>query len=156
VTIKRNQAHKGIVLFGPGIDRRVAVIVDRGDTENLVPGTNITMDELHRYQLLGRRLQARAMASVLSDLFRAVVWPVKKLAAAFGRALREATAIRQLGALDDHLLRDIGIIRRENIPAAVVGLMHRPAVAVAAPAPVVLRPASQQAASNDPHAKAAA
>jgi len=153
VTIKGNQARKGIALFGPGIDRRVAVIVDRGDTDNLVPGTNISMDELHRYQLLGRRLQARATASALNGLFRAVARPVKKLAVAYRRALREATAIRQLGALDDHLLRDIGI-RRENIPAAVVGLMNRPAVAVAAP--VVLRPARQQAASNDPHAKAAA
>ena len=155
MTIKRNQAQKGIALFGPGIDRRVAVIVDRGDTENLVPGTNITMDELHRHQLLGRRLQARAMASALGGLLSAVVWPVKKLAAAYGRALRAATAIRQLEALDDHLLRDIGI-RRENIAAAVVGLMNRPAVAVAAPPPVVLRPAGQQATSNDAYAKAAA
>jgi uncharacterized protein YjiS (DUF1127 family) len=155
VTIKRNQARKGTALFGPGIDRRVAVIVDRGDTDNLVPGTNITMDELHRHQLLGRRLQARAMASALGDLFRAVVSPVTKLAATYGRARREAAAIRQLGVLDDHLLRDIGI-RRENIPAAVVGLMNRPADAVAAPAPVVLRPAGRQAASNDPDAKAAA
>jgi uncharacterized protein YjiS (DUF1127 family) len=153
LTIKRNQAPKGIALFGPGVDRRVAVIADRGDTDNLVPGTNITMDELHQYQLLGRRLQARATASALGDLFRAVVSPVKKLAAAYGRVLREATAIRQLGALDDHLLRDIGI-RRENIPAAVAGLMNRPAVAHAAP--VVLPPAGQQAACNDPHAKAAA
>ncbi len=155
MTIKQNQAQKGIALFGPGIDRRVAVIVDRGDTDNRVPGTNITMDELHRYQLLGRRLQARAMASALSGLFRAVVLPGKKLAAAYVRARREATAIRQLGALDDHLLRDIGI-SRGSIPAAVAGLMNRPAVAGAAPAPVVLRPARQQAAFNDPHANAAA
>jgi len=153
VTIRRNQARNGTALPGPGIDRRVAVIVDRGDTANLVPGTNITMDELHRYQLLGRRLQARATA--IGGLLNAVVWPVKKLAAAYAWALREATAIRQLEALDDHLLRDIGI-RRENIPAAVAGLMKRPAVAVAAPPPVGLRTAGQRAASNDPHAKVAA
>ena len=153
--IKRNQAPKRIALFEPGVDRRVAVIVDRGDTDNLVPGTRVTMVELHQYQLLGRQLRARAMASALGDLFRAVVRPVKKLAAACGRALRKATAVRRLEALDDHLLRDIGI-RRENIPAAVAGLMNRPAVAVAAPAPVLLRAADQQAACNDPHAKAAA
>jgi len=153
VTITRNQASKGIALFEPGVDRRIAVIVDQGDTDNLVPGTNVTMDALHHYQLLGRRLQARAMASALVRLFSAAVWPVKKLAADYARGLREAAAIRQLGALDDHLLRDIGI-RRENIPAAVAGLMSRPAVA--ASAPVALRPAGRQAACNDPHAKAAA
>ncbi len=151
--IKRNQAPMGIALFEPGLDRRVAVIVDRGDTDNLVPGTSVTMVELHQYQLLGRRLQARAVASALSDLFRAVVRSAKKLAAAYGRVLRETTAVHHLEALDDHLLRDIGI-RRENIPAAVAGLMNRPAVAHAAP--VVLRPAGQQTACNDPHVKAAA
>ena len=155
VIIKRNQAPKRIALFEPGVDRRVAVIVDRGDTDNLVPGTSATMDELHQYQLLGRRLQARAMAWALGDLFRAVVRPLKKLAAAYGRVLREATAVRRLEALDDHLLRDIGI-RRENIPAAVAVLMNRPAVADAEPAPVLLRPADQQTAGNDPNAKAAA
>ena len=155
MTIKRNQAPEGIPLFEPGVDRRIAVIVDQGDTDNLVPGTNVTMDALHQYQLLGRRLQARSMASTLGRLFSAVVRPVKKLAAGYTRVLREAAAIRQLGALDDHLLRDIGI-RRENIPAAVAGLMNRPAVAHTAPAPVVLRPAGRPAACNDPHAKAAA
>ncbi len=152
---KRNQAPPGIALFEPGVARRVTAIVDRGDTDNLVPGTNVTMDELHRYQLLGRQLQARAMASTLTSLFRALVWPVKVLAAGLGRAGREVAAIRQLGALDDHLLQDIGI-RRDNIPQAVAGLMSRPAATKAAPAPLVQRLAGRQAACNDPHAKAAA
>lgn len=152
---KRNQAPSRIALFEPGVTRRVAAIVDRGDTGNLVPGTNVTMDELHRYQLLGRQLQARAMASTLTSLFRALVWPVRVLAASLGRAGREVAAIRQLGALDDHLLQDIGI-RRENIPQAVAGLMSRPAATETAPAPLVQRLAGQQAACNDPHAKAAA
>lgn len=152
---KRNQAPSRIALFEPGVTRPVAAIVDRGDTDNLVPGTNVTMDELHRYQLLGRQLQARAMASILTGLFRALVWPVKVLAASLGRASREVAAIRQLGALDDHLLQDIGI-RRENIPQTVAGLMSRPAATETAPAPLVQRLAGQQAACNDPHAKAAA
>lgn len=155
MTIQRNQDRSGVVLLQPGVHRRVDVIVDRGDTDNLVPGTNMTMDELQRYQLLGRRLQARATASALTGLLRAVVWPVKKLAATYGRVSRQAAAIRQLGALDDHLLQDIGI-RREHIPQAVAGLMNRPAATDAASAPVVLRAADQQAACNDPHAKAAA
>ena len=155
MTIQRNQDHPDVVLLQPGVHRRVAAIVDRGDTDNLVPGTNMTMDELQRYQLLGRRLQARATASALTGLLRAVAWPVKKLAATYGRVSRHATAIRQLGALDDHLLQDIGI-RRDNIPQAVAGLMSRPAATKAAPAPLVQRLAGRQAACNDPHAKAAA
>ncbi len=155
LNIKGNQDPPGAVLFDPGVHRRVAVIVDRGDTDNLVPGTNVTMDELQQYQLVGRRLQARATASALAGLLRAVVWPVKKLATAMGQVSRQVAATRQLGALDDHMLRDIGI-RRDNIPQVVTGLMSRPAVAVAASAPVVLRPVGQQAACNDPHARTAA
>ena len=152
---QRNQDPPGIVLLAPGVHRRVAVIVARSDRDNLIPGTNITMDELHRHVVLGRRLQARAMASALAGLLRAVVWPLKKLAAIYAPSRRQVAAIRQLGALDDHLLQDIGI-RRENIPQVVAGLMSRPAVTDAAAAPVALRPSGQPAACNDRHARAAA
>jgi len=85
VIIQRNQAPAETPLFEPGIHRRVARIVHRGDENNLVPGTHVTMDELHQYQLLGRQLQARAMASAFTDLFRAAVGPVKKLVSAVKR-----------------------------------------------------------------------
>ena len=102
MTIQRNQAPAEIPLFDPGIHRRVALIVDRGDESNLVPGTHVTMDELHQYQLLGRQLQARAMASALTDLFRAVLQPVKKLASAVKRqpAAKAATGQVVLKAED--------------------------------------------------------
>ena len=155
LNIERNQDQSRAVLYEPGVQRRTSIILDRGDRKHLVPGTNITMDELHRYQLLGRQLQARAVGSALVGLLRAIVRPVKKLAAAHARVSRQVAATRQLGALDDHLLRDIGI-RRDNIPQAVAGLMNRPAARSAAPAPMVLPKAGRQAACNDPHAKAAA
>ena len=94
------------------------------------------------------------MASALAGLLRAVVRPVKKLAAACARVNRQVAATRQLGALDDHLLQDIGI-RRDNISEAVASLMNQ-AATPAAPAPVVPPAAGRQAACNDPHAKAAA
>ena len=149
---RENQAWDQAVLYEPGVTRQVTRIVHRGDTEHLVPGTHVTMDELHDYQLLGRRLQARAMASVLGSLFAALVWPFKKLRGALARAGREATAIRQLSALDDRLLHDIGI-HRDQIPAAVASLLGRPAHVAAHVVPT--RPA-RQSASNDPHLKAAA
>ena len=123
---QRIQVPSGTTLLGPGVERRVATIVRRGDDTHLVPGTHVTMDELHQYQLLGRRLQARALAAALTGLARALVWPVRRLVAGFRRAHREGVAIRQLGALDDHLLADIGL-SRSQIPAAVAGLLDRPA-----------------------------
>ncbi len=154
LNIRQNQDPPQVVLREPGVQRRITLILDRGDADNLVPGTNITMDELHRYQLLGRRLQARAVASALAGLLRAVVRPVKKLVAAYARVSRQVAATRQLGALDDHLLQDIGI-RRDNISEAVASLMNQ-AATPAAPAPVVPPAAGRQAACNDPHAKVAA
>ena len=46
------------------------------------------MDELHQYQLLGRRLQARAVASAFVGLFKALVWPFRRLAVAYARATK--------------------------------------------------------------------
>ena len=155
MTITENQARAGIALLQPGLTRQVARIVHRGDSGHLVPGTHVSMDELHRYQLLGRRLQARATAAAFGSLFRALVWPWKKLAASLAQIGREAASMRQLSALDDHLLRDIGI-RREHIPAVVAGLLAQPVRANAAPASVVERRAAPPIACNDPHVKAAA
>ena len=151
---KQNQVRSGIALYQPEVDRQVTRLVHRGDTEHLVPGTHLTMDELHEYQLLGRRLQARAVASTFSGLFTGLVRPLRKLAAAYARSNREVGGIRQLSALDDHLLADIGI-RRGQIPAAVAGLMARPAATEPAAAVKPLR-SKPHAASNDPQARAAA
>lgn len=152
---ERNQAPAGIVLFEPGVQRRVRLLVDGGDRGGVVPGTNITLSEFQRYQLRGRQLQARAMAKALMELGRAVAWPLRRLARALGRWHAHAAAARQLNAMDDHLLRDIGI-RREQIPAAVAGLMSRQASADAGPAPGVRQPDCRQPACNHPHARAAA
>jgi uncharacterized protein YjiS (DUF1127 family) len=155
----QNQVPTGATLVQPGVERHIAAIVDRGDQGHLVPGTHVTMDELHRYQLLGRQLQARAMAGALeaafAGLLRGVSRPFEKAAGALGRARREGAAIRSLGALDDHILADIGITR-EQIPAAVAGLLERPTAApkppTAAPVPTVDLPA----ACNDDHLNRAA
>jgi uncharacterized protein YjiS (DUF1127 family) len=153
MTTRRNQAPTGVALFEPGVQRRVTLIVDGGDRDDPVPGTNISLSEFQRYQLRGRQLQARAMASALLGLARALAWPFRKLARAYRRARVQATATRQLRAMDDHLLRDIGL-RREDIPAAVAGLMSRPASTD--PAPAVRQPDRRQPACNQPQARAAA
>jgi uncharacterized protein YjiS (DUF1127 family) len=160
MNMQQNQVPTGPTLLQPGLYRRVAVIADRGDEDHLVPGTHVTMDEFHRYQLLGRQLQARAMAralaTALAGLRQALAWPFRKVADALGRARREGAAIRALGALDDHILADIGITR-DQIPAAVAGLLQRPAAATATPpAPILVRAGDPPAASNDADARQAA
>ena len=84
---QQNQAPMGTSLYQPGVSRRLALIVDRGDQDHLVPGTGIAMDAFHQYQLLGRQLQARAMASAFTSLFKAASAPFEKLAAASRRAM---------------------------------------------------------------------
>lgn len=153
---KEIQARPEIALYQPEVDRQVVRLVQRGDTDHLVPGTHLTMDELHHYQLLGRRLQARAVSAAFASLFRGLAGPFKKLAAVSTRAAREAAAIRQLSALDDHLLADLGI-RRGQIPAAVAGLMERPAARKSAPAASVEPlPEEAPAADNEAQAREAA
>lgn len=153
MSIKQNQPHRGITLNQPEVDRRVLRLVDRGDTEHLVPGTHVTMDELHHYQLLGRRLQARAVASAFAGLFRALVRSLRGLAAASARVSRETAAIRQLSALDDYLLADLGI-QRGQIRAAVTGLLERPTAATA-DSGVPSAPTQSTSAADEPPARAA-
>ena len=82
---QQNQVPATPALYEPGVCRRLALIVDRGDQDHLVPGTGIAMDEFHQYQLLGRQLQARAMASAFSGLFETLGPQFERLAAAFRR-----------------------------------------------------------------------
>ena len=155
VNAQQNQQPRTLRLFEPGVERRVSLIVDRGNRDHLVPGTNITMEELHRYQLLGRQLQARAMAAAFKGLFSAVGRGIGRLVTGLRRARVQAAAIRELAAMDDHLLQDIGI-RRDSIAAAVAGLMDRPAAAPPTPARDGAAKLCQQPACNQPHGKAAA
>ena len=153
------QALESSGLYQPGLERQVARVVGRSGREQPVPGTGFTLDELQHYQRLGRRLQARAVAAGLSGLVRAVLRPLAGLAAGFARARRHAAAIRDLGALDDRMLADIGISRGQ-IPAVVAGLEARNGgrEAPARRTSTVLTPRTGAcpAGCNDAHAREAA
>lgn len=155
MTERQFQALDGTGLVQPGVSRQAARVAD-----HMVPGTGFTLDELHYYQLRGRRLQARAVATGLSRLFRAALRPVARLARGIAQARRRGAAIRQLSALDDHLLGDIGITRGQ-IPAVVDGLQARTGAedtVVRAPAASVLAPRrrAQVEACNDASEREAA
>ncbi len=144
----QNQAPTSIGELEPGVRRRVATLVDRGDADHRVPGTGITMEEFHQYQLLGRRLQAQAVASAFASLGSAFARPLKALVHSLAEARRAGQAARQLRAMDDHLLADIGIAR-DQIPAAVAGLVTRSEVDAHVPAPTPLRPRAAATAIPD-------
>lgn len=157
MTSTQNQESAEIRLIEPSVRRRVSLIVHPGDREHLIPGTNISMDDLHRYQLVGRQLQARAMGAAIASLFKTVRSALSGVARLIRQANQQAAAQRELAAMDDHLLQDIGI-RREDIPAAVAGLMGRETVSPqAAAGGSVAEPARAPIpACNESHGKAAA
>ena len=77
------------------------------------------------WTLRGRRLQARAVGDGLIRLGRAFGRLFAGTWSRLARRYREHEAVRQLGRLDDHLLRDIGI-RRSQIPLVVRGQIPAP------------------------------
>ena len=65
-----------------------------------------------------RQARAEAVARILAFVFRSAVGAGRTLAAHVRKARRRHAAIRELHALDDHLLKDIGISRGQ-IPYVV-------------------------------------
>jgi len=91
-----------------------------GYPANLAP---LSAVEIEAY---ARRIRAEALA----DLIGAGVAAIKRAAANVQTYLADQRAMAELNALDDQMLRDIGI-SRSQIPAAVAGLVERRSVAAA-------------------------
>lgn len=85
---------------------------------NLAP---MTQAEIEAY---ARRIRAEAIADLIYS-----AWVALKGASTRAKAyLARQRAMHELNGLDDAMLRDIGL-NRSQIPAAVAGLIERPAVA---------------------------
>ena len=82
---------------------------------NLAP---LSAAEVEAY---ARRIRAEAVAK----LVRTGLANLKTLAAQYKARQQQRRAMEELNALDDQMLRDIGL-SRSQIPAAVAGLMERP------------------------------
>lgn len=86
---------------------------------NLAP---LTPAEIEAY---ARRIRAEAIADLVFN-----AWVALKTAGTRLKGyLAQQRALTELNGLDDAMLRDIGL-SRSQIPAAVAGLIARPAVAV--------------------------
>jgi uncharacterized protein YjiS (DUF1127 family) len=93
----------------------------------------------------GRELRAQA----LRRLVRGIVGIIAQGAEALRRSDRRRVGYRELMALDDRLLRDIGL-HRDQIPAAVKGLLRNESNPVAKPQAYVATVAGRPSdAAND-------
>jgi uncharacterized protein YjiS (DUF1127 family) len=85
---------------------------------NLAP---LTVAEVEAY---ARRIRAEAIADLIFKSWVAL----KSVAVRVKTRLEQQRALAELHSLDDAMLRDIGL-SRSQIPAAVAGLIERPATA---------------------------
>ncbi len=104
----------------------------------------------------GRALRAQAVRQALRGLIRGSVGAVRQGAEALRRWHLRRVTYRELMALDDRLLHDIGL-RRDQIPAAVKGLLRNESNPVAKPQAYVATVAGRPSdAANDDKADLAA
>ncbi len=123
-----NQTYRGSVGTDPALERR------------------LFHEVIEHHAKTGRALHPQAVRQALRGLIRGIVGAVRQGAEALQRWHRRRVTYRELMALDDRLLRDIGL-RRDQIPAAVEeSLWNQPGPAEAYVATVAGR---QSDAAND-------
>lgn len=102
------------------------------------------------YTVLGRRAQGQAAAELFHQLGRYLRWSWRWLVSSYRRHRAASLAMRELEAMNDHLLRDIGI-ERDQIADVVLNQRRRNVVSRSDATPagadnvVSLRPASAEA-----------
>ncbi len=126
-----NQTYRGPVGTDPALERR------------------LFHEVIEHHAKTGRALRAQVGRQALRGLIRGIVGAVRQGAEALQRWHLRRVGYRALMALDDRLLRDIGL-RRDQIPAAVAGLLRNESNPVAKPQAYVATVAGRPSdAAND-------
>ena len=126
---KRNPHTRGPARGDPAFDRRVAFLAQSLTGIDWATRPTLSPDDIQRYVEKGRRLRAEALASLLrrgaTSLahvihrgLRGAIGAARALAGGIVRAHKRRGAIRELMALDDRMLKDIGV-RRDDIYSVV-------------------------------------
>ncbi len=122
MTGQHDRLPHGLGLEDPALERRLTRIESTFRAGVQSPFFATDYINLRRHIARGRKLQGQAMAT-----------GAKHLAAAVKCWWKEARTLRELRRLDDHLLKDIGILRAE-IPVVAHRLAHAaPSAAKALP-----------------------
>ena len=126
---QRNPHTPGPARGDPAFDRRVAFLAQSLTGIDWATRPTLSPDDIQRYVEKGRRLRAEALASLLrrgaTSLahvihrgLRAAIDAGRALAGVIVRAHKRRGAIRELMALDDRTLKDIGV-RHDDIYSVV-------------------------------------
>ncbi len=133
-----NQTYRGSVGTDPDLERR------------------LFHEVIEHYARTGRALRAQAVRQALRGLIRGIVDAVQQGTEALQRWHRRRVTYRELLALNDHLLHDIGL-HRDQIPAAVEeSLRNEPGPAAKPQAYVATVAGRQSDAANDDRSDLAA
>ncbi len=133
-----NQTYRGSVGTDPDLERR------------------LFHEVIEHHARTGRALRAQAVQRAVRRLVRGIVGIIAQGTETLQRWHRRRVAYRALMALNDHLLRDIGLDRAQ-IPAAVDGLWRHESNPVAKPQAYVATVAGRPSdAANDDRSDLAA
>ena len=116
-----NQTYQTPFAQDPAFERRLSLVGQSFTGSDWGTRAALSHEVIEHYTQTGRALRAQAVRQALRDLIRGIVGAVRQGAEALQRWHRRRVTYRELMALDDRLLRDIGL-RRDQIPAAVEGL----------------------------------
>jgi uncharacterized protein YjiS (DUF1127 family) len=138
-----------------GFDRGLSLLSQSLTGYDWATGRDLDHDTVKHYATVGRELRAQAFRQALRRLSQAIAGASGRAARALKhRRLRHAS-IRQLVALSDHQLKDIGLLRAE-IPAAVDRLLRNESQPTAEPKSKLVTIPETRNPANDERSKLAA
>ena len=144
-----NQTYRGSVGTDPALERRLSLVGQSFTGFDWGTRPALSHEVIEHYAKTGRELRAQAVRQALRGLIRGSVRAVRHGAEALQHWHRRRVTYRELMALDDHLLHDIGL-HRDQIPAAVEGLWRNESNPVAKPQAYVATVTGRQSdAAND-------
>jgi uncharacterized protein YjiS (DUF1127 family) len=138
-----------------GFDRGLSLLSQGLTGYDWAPRRDLNHGAVKHYTKVGRQLRAQAFGQALRGLSQAIVGAFGRAARAFQHGRVRRASIRELSALSDHQLKDIGLFRAE-IPAAVDKLLRNQSQPAVEPKSKVVTIPETKDAANDETSKLAA
>jgi uncharacterized protein YjiS (DUF1127 family) len=144
-----NQTYRSSVGTEPHLERRLSLVGQSFTGFDWGTRPALSHEVIKHHVKTGRELHARTVRQAFRSLIRGIVGGVRQGAEALQRWHLSRVTYRELMALDDHLLHDIGL-HRDQIPAVFEGLGRNESNPVAESQAYVATVAGRQSdAAND-------